>query len=156
MPKSLRLYIAGVVVLSAVALVAATLVFPADERIALDLGLSGPSADQIQILLGVACWTILTLITSALPVRLPLGSHHAVSMAPVIAAMTLGGPAVGGWVAGIGTTEMRELRGEFFVWHPGEPRRRRPSSGRSRDGQIPIVKNGCHRREIGSLWISLP
>ncbi len=113
MPKSLRLYIAGVVVLSAVALVAATLVFPADERIALDLGLSGPSADEIQILLGVAFWTILTLITSALPVRLPLGSHHAVSMAPVIAAMTLGGPAVGGWVAGIGTTEMRELRGRI-------------------------------------------
>jgi putative nucleotidyltransferase with HDIG domain len=88
-------------------------VFPADERIALDLGLSGPSADEIQILLGVAFWTILTLITSALPVRLPLGSHHAVSMAPVIAAMTLGGPAVGGWVAGIGTTEMRELRGRI-------------------------------------------
>ncbi len=34
-------------------------------------------------------------------------------MAPVIAAMTLGGPAVGGWVAGIGTTEMRELRGRI-------------------------------------------
>ena len=113
MPKSLRLYIAGVVVLSAVALVAATLVFPADEDIALNLGLSGGSAESVQILLGVAFWTVLTLITSALPVRLPLGSHHAVSMAPVIAAMTLGGPAVGGWVAGIGTTEMRELRGRI-------------------------------------------
>ncbi len=113
MPKSLRLYIAGVVVLSAVALVAATLVFPANEDIALNVGLSGESTESVQILLGVAFWTILTLITSALPVRLPLGSHHAVSMAPVIAAMTLGGPAVGGWVAGIGTTEMRELRGRI-------------------------------------------
>ena len=113
MPKSLRLYIAGVVVLSAVALVAATLVFPASEDIALNVGLSGESAESVQILLGVAFWTLLTLITSALPVRLPLGSHHAVSMAPVIAAMTLGGPAVGGWVAGIGTTEMRELRGRI-------------------------------------------
>ncbi len=34
MPKSLKLYIAGVVVLSAVALVAATLVFPVDPAIA--------------------------------------------------------------------------------------------------------------------------
>ena len=34
-------------------------------------------------------------------------------MAPIVAAMTLGGPAVGGWVAALGTTEMRELRGEI-------------------------------------------
>ena len=34
-------------------------------------------------------------------------------MAPIIAAMTLGGPAVGGWVAVIGSTEMRELRGRI-------------------------------------------
>ncbi len=34
-------------------------------------------------------------------------------MAPILAAMTLGGPAVGGWVAAIGTTEMRELRGRI-------------------------------------------
>ena len=31
----------------------------------------------------------------------------------VLAAMTLGGPAVAGWVAAIGTTEMRELRGRI-------------------------------------------
>ena len=67
----------------------------------------------IEIALGIGFWMILTLITSALPVKLPLGSHHAVSMAPIIAAMTLGGPAVGGWVAVIGTTEMRELRGRI-------------------------------------------
>ena len=34
-------------------------------------------------------------------------------MAPIVAAMALGGPAVGGWVAAIGTTEMRELRGRI-------------------------------------------
>jgi putative nucleotidyltransferase with HDIG domain len=32
-------------------------------------------------------------------------------MAPMLAATFLGGPAVGGWVAAIGTTELRELRG---------------------------------------------
>jgi putative nucleotidyltransferase with HDIG domain len=36
-----------------------------------------------------------------------------VALAPVIAALTLGGPAVGGWVAAIGSTEMRELRGRI-------------------------------------------
>ena len=34
-------------------------------------------------------------------------------MAPIVAAMSLGGPAVAGWVAAIGTTEMRELRGRI-------------------------------------------
>jgi putative nucleotidyltransferase with HDIG domain len=113
MPRSLKLYIAGVVVLSAIALVAATLVFPADPRIALKIDLAAAAPSGLEIALGIGFWTILTLITSALPVRLPLGSHQAVAMAPVIAAMTLGGPAVGAWVAGIGVTEMRELRGRI-------------------------------------------
>ena len=34
-------------------------------------------------------------------------------MAPIVAAIVLGGPAVGGWVAALGTTEMRELRGRI-------------------------------------------
>ena len=52
MPKSLKLYIAGVVALSALALVAATLVFPVDQ-IALDLRSHGLSAEPTQqILLG--------------------------------------------------------------------------------------------------------
>ena len=37
MPKSLKLYVAGVVALSAVALVAATLVIPVDSDIAIPL-----------------------------------------------------------------------------------------------------------------------
>jgi putative nucleotidyltransferase with HDIG domain len=32
-------------------------------------------------------------------------------MAPIVASMVLGGPAVAGWVAAVGTTELRELRG---------------------------------------------
>jgi putative nucleotidyltransferase with HDIG domain len=34
-------------------------------------------------------------------------------MAPVLAAITLGGPAVGGWVAALGSTEVREVRGRI-------------------------------------------
>ena len=74
------------------------------------LGLPSPSAE---ILLGVVFWIALTLVTSALPVKLPMGTHQAVSMAPIVAAMALGGPAVAGWVAAIGTTEVREVRGRI-------------------------------------------
>ena len=114
MPRSLKLYIAGVVTLSAIALVVATLVFPAERKIAFGIsGLIGLPPSTSEILLGVAFWTVLTLIASALPVRLPLGTQQAVAMAPVLAAITLGGPAVGGWVAALGSTEIREIRGRI-------------------------------------------
>jgi putative nucleotidyltransferase with HDIG domain len=111
MPKSLRVYIAGVVALSAIALGVATLVFPADPRIA--PGFQAGDSSSLGILGGVAFWTLLALIASALPVTLPQGTQQAVAMAPVLAALTLGGPAVGGWVAALGTTEMREIRGKI-------------------------------------------
>ena len=116
MPRSLKIYIAGVVALSAVALVAATLVFPVDPCIALgfsDCAGTSETPSDVQVALGLAFWTLLTLVTSALPVKLPLGSHQAVSMAPVVAVMALGGPAAAGWVAAIGTTELREVRGRI-------------------------------------------
>ncbi len=115
MSRSLKIYIAGVVTLSAFALVVATFVFPADPRIALSLSAPGALAlskpSSLEMALGVGFWTVLTLTTSALPVKLPRGTHQAVSLAPLVAAMALGGPAVAGWVAVIGTTELRELRG---------------------------------------------
>ncbi len=111
MPQSLKAYVTGVVTVSAVALLVATLVFPANPNIA--LGSSGPTPTIFEIWLGVAFWIALTLIASALPVKLPMGTHQAVAMAPLIAAMSLGGPAVAGWVAAIGSTEMRELRGRI-------------------------------------------
>ena len=120
MPRPLRLYIAGVVTLGAVALVVATFLYPPSDQIALTFTTSlfgssraGPPPSEYQILAGIAFWTVLTLIASALPVRLPMGSHQAVGLAPVVAAMALGGPAVAGWVAAIGTTEVRELRGKI-------------------------------------------
>ena len=121
MPRNLKLYITGVVTLSAIALLGATLLYPPDSRIALTFavgeiaGVTGGSGEpsQIQILGGIAFWTVVTLLASAAPVQLPRGSHHAVALAPVVAAMTLGGPAVACWVAALGTTEMREIRGRI-------------------------------------------
>ena len=61
--------------------------------------------------LGIAFWVVVTLFASALPVRMPRGSSsqspsHRSSQRPI-----LGGPAVGAWVALLGTTEVREMRG---------------------------------------------
>src|SRR6476620_12130956 len=121
MPRNLKLYITGVVTLSAVALLVATRLFPAENRIALTFtvgeipGVTGSATPpaSVQVVAGILFWTVLTLLASAVPVRLPRGTHRAVAMAPIVAAMSLGGPAVGGWVAAIGTTEMRELRGRI-------------------------------------------
>src|SRR6476646_4803802 len=113
MPKSLKLYVAGVVALSAVARVAATLVIPVDPRIALGHDPTQGSPTGTQILLGIAFWTLLTLLGSAFPVILPRGTQQAVAIAPILGAVFLGGPTVGLWVAAIGTTEFRELRGRI-------------------------------------------
>ncbi|TMD33145.1 MAG: HD domain-containing protein [Chloroflexi bacterium] len=65
------------------------------------------------IALGVAFWICIALLTSALPVQMRRGTWLSVSVAPIIACMNLGGPIVAGWVALIGSTEMRELRGRI-------------------------------------------
>src|SRR3954463_7622036 len=111
MSTPLRAYIVGVVTLSAVALLVATFVFPADMAIQVPI-LPTPNQD-VEVLVGLAFWVVMTLVASALPVRLPPGAQQGLAMAPIVAAMSLGGPAVAGWVAAIGTTEMRELRGRI-------------------------------------------
>jgi putative nucleotidyltransferase with HDIG domain len=113
MPRSLKVYITGVVTLSVIALAVATLLFPPEDEIALKLGAAPVGTSGVDVALGVAFWILLTLVTSALPVKLPLGTHQAVAMAPIVASMALGGPAVAGWVAAIGTTELREARGRI-------------------------------------------
>jgi putative nucleotidyltransferase with HDIG domain len=62
---------------------------------------------------GVAFWIAATLASSASPIRLPRGTQVSVSGTAILAAGVLGGPAVAGLVAAIGTTETRELRGEI-------------------------------------------
>ncbi len=63
-------------------------------------------------MVGILFWTGLTLIASALPVRLPTGTVANVGVAPVLATVALGGPMAGGIVSLLGTTDSRELRGE--------------------------------------------
>ena len=114
MPKALKLYITGLVSLSAVALVATSLVFVGQPGLVLGMkpaiSVSG-DASAGPILAGLAFWTVVTLLASAYPVRMPRGTLVSVSIAPIIAAAFLGGPVAAGWVALIGTTELRELRG---------------------------------------------
>jgi len=94
---SIRLLIIATVAAAGVSFAAATVLFPARTDIG---GLPG-----------VAYWIIVTLVASALPVRLPQGTFASVSFAPIIAAVVLGGPAAAGVVAVVGTTEGREIRG---------------------------------------------
>jgi putative nucleotidyltransferase with HDIG domain len=44
---------------------------------------------------------------------MPRGTVVSVNTAPIVAAMVLGGPVAAGWVALLGTTELRELRGRI-------------------------------------------
>ena len=112
MPRSLKLYVATVVAVGALALMAATFLFPVRDAIALRLPGTAPASTQ-EIWLGVAFWTAITLIASAWPVLQPRGSQIGIAVAPIMASFLLGGPAVGGWVAAVGTTELRELRGRI-------------------------------------------
>jgi putative nucleotidyltransferase with HDIG domain len=61
---------------------------------------------------GLIYWTVLTLLASSTPVRLPRGSVASVSAAPITAALFLGGPTAAAIVALVGTLDFRELRGE--------------------------------------------
>ena len=109
MPRQLKLYIIGVVAAGALALVVTTLVIPVNPLIGVGFSALGSSATAV----GLAFWVLATLLASALPVRMPRGTMVAVSIAPLIATATLGGPTAVGWVALIGSTELRELRGRI-------------------------------------------
>src|SRR5215203_4300915 len=109
MPRQLKLYIIGVVAAGALALFATTLVIRVNPLI----GVGFPALGSSATLAGLAFWVLATLMASALPVRMPRGTMVAVSIAPLIATATLGGPTAVGWVALIGSTELRELRGKI-------------------------------------------
>ena len=143
MPRNLKLYITGLVAASAFALLAASLVFPGVSGWAFGIRPSiGPGlvADPgLDALFGVAFWTLLTLLASALPVQIPRGSVVSVSIATIVATMALGGPVAAGWVALIGTTELRELRGARKDARLRAGRRRRQGGGRWKIRQRPAI-----------------
>jgi HD-GYP domain-containing protein (c-di-GMP phosphodiesterase class II) len=107
MPKSLGIYIAGLVTVGALALAITSFVIPIDAHIRLNLF----GSEDLDLVAGVAFWTGLALLASAAPVQMPRGILVATSIAPIVAAMSLGGPTAAGWVALIGTSEYRELSG---------------------------------------------
>src|SRR2546423_14602881 len=110
MPRLLKLYITGLVVGSAFALVAASLFFGVDSRIGIDVNGDG-NKTQAEILVGLAFWVLVCLFASALPVRMPGGMLVTVSIAPIMAAASLGGPAAAAWGGLLGSTEIPEFRG---------------------------------------------
>lgn len=114
MPRSLKLYIAGLVAVGTLLLAATTIwCQSALTSIALEIGGSTGSQSGLAVIAGLGYWIALCLAAQALPVRLPRGMVIAVSSAPLIAAMALGGPAAAGWVALLGVTEVREIRGRI-------------------------------------------
>ena len=112
MPRPLKLYIAGLVAVSAILLIATSSRINVDPRIAIQFDASTDTSTP-EIYLGVAFWVIVMLVSSAMPVTMPRGMVVAVSTAPLIAAMALGGPTAAGWVALLGTLEWREVRGRI-------------------------------------------
>jgi putative nucleotidyltransferase with HDIG domain len=109
MPRNLKLYIVVVVGASAIALLTTTLLFP----VGTNYPIAVPFVDlgSWSALAGLAFWTIVTLFASAMPISMPRGARFAVSVSTILAATILGGPTAGAWVALVGTTELRELRG---------------------------------------------
>jgi putative nucleotidyltransferase with HDIG domain len=109
MARNLKLYIAVVVAMSVISLLATTIYFPPAPALSAPFASLGDAAP----LVAVALWCAVTLGASALPVPMPRGTLFAVNTAPIIAATLLGGPAVGAWVSLIGVTEMREVKGRI-------------------------------------------
>jgi putative nucleotidyltransferase with HDIG domain len=109
MNPRLGLSITVVALASGLLFAGAVLAFPPDTAISID----GTGAG---ILPGIAFWVGLTLVASSLAVRMPGGSLVDIAFAPLVAAMSLGGPAAAGWTALIGTTQARELRHGVPWW----------------------------------------
>jgi len=117
MSRSLKLYITGLVGFSVLALALTSFVLAGHPDLVFgmrpDIRLKIGQPPELEVLLGLVFWILLTMFAGALPVRMPRGSLVSVAMAPIVAAMALGGPVAVGWVALIGTTEIRELRGRI-------------------------------------------
>jgi putative nucleotidyltransferase with HDIG domain len=110
MSTQLKLYIAGVVAIGAIALVATTLVIPVYPTIG--IGFSERLGDYSSFA-GILFWILMTMAASALPIHMPRGAVWTVSTATLMAATILGGPTAGAWVGLLGPTEVREIRGRI-------------------------------------------
>ena len=107
MTRNLRVYTALEIILAFGALVLVTLALPLETAVGLDIPHLSPEVNPI---LGVAFWVVLALAGSALFVQRPEGGIVTLDLPFVVAATILGGPVAGGWVAMVGSFELRELR----------------------------------------------
>ncbi len=112
MSRPLATYLTWLVGSAALALVTTSLVIPIEPGIAIRFNGAFGDPSVLETFAGVAFWTFLTLVASALPVPVTAGVQVAVSTAPLIAAAVLGGPTAAAWVALIGSTDAREVRGK--------------------------------------------
>jgi putative nucleotidyltransferase with HDIG domain len=103
MSRRLGVSIALVALASGGLLVSAALLCQIDPRISIRDVPNG-------LWLGIIFWIVLTIVASSLAVRMPGGNLLDVGFAPLLAAMSLGGPIVAGLAALIGSTQPRELR----------------------------------------------
>ncbi len=110
--KLLAAYTAVVIVAAAAALAVGTLLLVTlpGAQLRSSLGIVG-LAEPWSAVAGLAVWTVFALMGGLRILRDP-GGHMALSLhLPFIAAaMTLGGPVAGAWVAALGTFDRRELR----------------------------------------------
>ena len=118
MSRSLKLYIAWLVGISASALLLTSFAYSSRPDFILglrpEIAIPIPGASsEFRVAAGLAFWTLVTLVAGAVPVRMPRGTLVSVGIAPIMAAMALGGPVAAGWVAALGTTELREVRGRI-------------------------------------------
>jgi Ca2+/Na+ antiporter len=107
-PRSLSVFIAGLVTVGALALAITSFAIPIDSHIRLGVF----ESERLDIIGGITFWVGLALLASALPVLMPRGFRIDTAIAPIVAAMSLGGPTAAAWVALIGTSEYREISGQ--------------------------------------------
>ncbi len=116
MRRPLAIYLAGLVGAAVIGLLATSLWIPIDPAIGIQVDGDPTKISWLDLFAGLPFWTIVTLVASSLPVRVSDGVQVAVSTAPMMAAAVLGGPTAAGWIALVGTTESREVRGRV-AWY---------------------------------------
>ena len=115
MTRRFGAYLGGLVGAALVALLATSFAIPVHDAIAIDVD-GAPGAGGVDAIAGILFWSFLAFVASSAPVKLSDGVYLAVSTAPMMAAAVLGGPTAAGWVALLGSTDLREIRGRV-VWY---------------------------------------
>ena len=108
-------YLTWLVGAAFITLITTSLVIPVHDAIAIEIdGLAG--VGDLDRVAGILFWSLVGAVASASPVKLSDGVYVAVASAATLAAAVLGGPTAAAWVAMLGSTEIRELRGRV-VWY---------------------------------------